>query len=161
MTFESLTRKKKTSMCFPLWTRPGLYVLMWVHVLPADVEEKPARRAWWKDEMACVNSVRQGLVSSDFCPQVTAVSWSFQGLESEAANEGNHPACLCTCGQRDTVTENKRSQLTVRGKPVGCVRPNCVSPATYTIYSIRVWLMWRDSQDPQRQGGTWDENMCV
>lgn len=46
----------------------------------------PLKRAWRKDEMACINSVRQALVSSDFCPLVTAICWSFSGFESEAAN---------------------------------------------------------------------------
>lgn len=52
----------------------------------------PLRRAWQKDEMACINSVGQDMVSNDFLPPVTTICWSFPSLESEAANRGDCPA---------------------------------------------------------------------
>lgn len=107
------TLPAKRSNKAPFANVPSLTrALMWVHVLPVDVEESPARRAWWRDEMACVNSVRQALVSGDFCPPVTAVCWSFPGPESGAANRGNRPARLATQRRRSAAPENNSSRLT-------------------------------------------------
>lgn len=108
--------------------------------------------------MACANSVRQGLVSSDFCPQDTAVCWSFPGLESEAANRGNHPACLHTWRQSDTVTENKWSRLTSVYTREACrLRSSQLRvPCHLYNHSVLVWLMWRDRSQESEKHKKWN-----
>lgn len=161
---------KCSSVCSHLCRHPHLYVFMWVHVLPADVEENPLRRAWWKDEMACVNSVGQALVSSDFCLPVTAVCRSFPVLESEAANRANRPACLAAWRWRNTATDNNLSQLTSVYKRNSCrsyLSHPCIVCDLY-FHSIWVQLMWGDNKETvhllwetHKQEETKKESMCV
>lgn len=113
--------------------------------------------------MACINSVRQALVSSDVCPLVIAVCWSFPGLESDSLPGVNVPTCLATWRWR-----NRATLLGYKRVCKSNVCRSCLSQlyAACNLHSQNIWV-WEltvktsvylyESPSKRRQ----KENVCV